>query len=81
VTEIPFDRVLLIFNPNSTGDAAGTADQLRLTLESRFPGLPVDLQPTALRPMPLQIDGEVMELDGGDRVRVQIARKVLATIR
>jgi diacylglycerol kinase (ATP) len=47
VTEIPFDRVLLIFNPNSTGDAAGTADQLRLTLEDRFPGLPVQLQPTA----------------------------------
>jgi diacylglycerol kinase (ATP) len=41
-----FDRAVLIFNPNSTGDAAGKAAQLRDELAERMPDLPVELQPT-----------------------------------
>lgn len=41
-----FDRVVLIFNPNSTGDAAGKASELRDELRERVPDLRVELQPT-----------------------------------
>jgi diacylglycerol kinase (ATP) len=41
-----FDRVVLIFNPHSTGDAAGKATQLRDELRDRVAGLPVELLPT-----------------------------------
>ena len=41
-----FDRVVVIYNPNSTGDAPGLAQQLRDDLGERWPGLPVELQPT-----------------------------------
>lgn len=42
----PFDRVLLIFNPHSSGDAPRRADELRAELRRRLPGVPVTLQPT-----------------------------------
>jgi diacylglycerol kinase (ATP) len=41
-----FDRVIVIFNPNSTGDAARLAEELQAELAERIPGLPVDLRPT-----------------------------------
>jgi diacylglycerol kinase family enzyme len=41
-----FDRVVLIFNPNSTGNASGLAAELRDELARRQPGLTVMLQGT-----------------------------------
>ncbi|HST64685.1 MAG TPA: diacylglycerol kinase family protein [Mycobacteriales bacterium] len=41
-----FDRVVLIFNPQSTGDAEEKATELRDELASRVPDLPVSLEPT-----------------------------------
>ena len=35
---------------------------------------------TTLKPLPLQVDGEVMELPQGATVRVDIARQALQTI-
>ena len=42
----PFDRVVLIFNPNSTGNASGLAAELCDDLARRQPDLPVMLQQT-----------------------------------
>lgn len=42
----PFDRVVVIFNPNSTGEAPAMAAELRDGLSARLPGLAVDLAPT-----------------------------------
>lgn len=42
----PFDRVVLIFNPASTGNASARAEELRAELARRQPDLPVTLQPT-----------------------------------
>jgi diacylglycerol kinase family enzyme len=42
----PFDRVVLIFNPNSTENASGLAAELRDELAVRQPDLPVMLQQT-----------------------------------
>src|SRR6185437_8229100 len=42
----PFDRVVLIFNPNSTGDAKDKAAELRDELSVRVPQLPVELSAT-----------------------------------
>lgn len=42
----PFDRVVLIFNPHSTGQAKERAEELRRELAHRVPGLAVDLLPT-----------------------------------
>jgi len=42
----PFDRVVLIFNPKSTGQAQERAEELRRDLGRRVPGLAVDLMPT-----------------------------------
>lgn len=42
----PFDRVVLIFNPNSTGNASGLAAELRDELARRQPDLPVILRET-----------------------------------
>lgn len=42
----PFDRVVLIFNPNSTGDAKELAEGLRDDLAERAPTLAVELLPT-----------------------------------
>jgi len=42
----PYDRVVLIFNPNSTGNASGLAAELRDELAQRQPDLPVMLRQT-----------------------------------
>ena len=42
----PFDRVVLIFNPNSTGNASGLTAELCDDLARRQPDLPVMLQQT-----------------------------------
>jgi diacylglycerol kinase (ATP) len=42
----PFDRVVLIFNPNNTGNASGLAAELSDELARRQPDLPVMLQQT-----------------------------------
>jgi diacylglycerol kinase (ATP) len=42
----PFDRVVVIFNPNSTGDAPDQAQRLHDDLAARLPSLAVELQPT-----------------------------------
>ena len=42
----PFDRVVVIYNPNSTGSAPEMAEQLRDDLAERLPDLPVTLSPT-----------------------------------
>ena len=41
-----FDRVVMIFNPNSTGNAKERAEELRDELAERVPALPVELIPT-----------------------------------
>jgi diacylglycerol kinase family enzyme len=43
---LPFDRVVVIFNPHSTGKAPQMAEQLRADLTRRLPYLPVQLSPT-----------------------------------
>jgi diacylglycerol kinase (ATP) len=43
---VSFDRVTLIFNPHSTGDARERAERLRDELARRSPDLPVELIPT-----------------------------------
>jgi diacylglycerol kinase (ATP) len=42
----PYDRVVVIFNPNSTGDAPTRARELADELRARLPDLPVQLRPT-----------------------------------
>jgi diacylglycerol kinase (ATP) len=42
----PFDHVLLVFNPNSTGDAQELAEELQRELAERAPELQVALAPT-----------------------------------
>jgi diacylglycerol kinase (ATP) len=42
----PFDRIVIIFNPQSTGDAARSAEELRAELTRRLPAVPLDLCPT-----------------------------------
>ncbi|MGB8385932.1 MAG: diacylglycerol kinase family protein [Dermatophilaceae bacterium] len=42
----PFDRVVLIFNPQSSGRAQERAEELRRDLARRVPGLAVELMPT-----------------------------------
>jgi diacylglycerol kinase family enzyme len=42
----PFDRVVVIFNPQSTGKAPQLAEQLRAELARRLPHIPVHLSPT-----------------------------------
>ena len=41
-----FDRVVVIFNPHSTGKAPQMAEQLRADLARRLPHIPVQLSPT-----------------------------------
>jgi diacylglycerol kinase family enzyme len=41
-----FDRVVIIFNPKSTGNAPESADELRVELTQRLPGTPLELSPT-----------------------------------
>ena len=45
-TERPFDRIVVIFNPHSTGEAPQAAEQLCGDLEERLPEVPVRLCPT-----------------------------------
>lgn len=42
----PFDRIVVIFNPQSTGDAPRSAGELRDELARRLPTVPVELSPT-----------------------------------
>jgi diacylglycerol kinase family enzyme len=42
----PFDRIVVIFNPQSTGDAATSAEELRAVVARRLPTVPVQLCPT-----------------------------------
>lgn len=42
----PFDRVVVIYNPNSTGDAPQLAEQLRDDVADQLPELPVVMCPT-----------------------------------
>ena len=42
----PFERAVVIFNPQSTGEASQLAQQLHADLATRLPDLPVDLAPT-----------------------------------
>jgi len=42
----PYDRIVIIFNPNSTGDAPRSAEELRAELTRRLPAVPVELCPT-----------------------------------
>ena len=41
-----FDRIVVIFNPQSTGDGPQLAEQLHTDLTERLPGIPVHLCPT-----------------------------------
>jgi len=41
-----FDRISIIFNPQSTGDAPRSAEELRAELARRLPDVPLDLLPT-----------------------------------
>ncbi len=41
-----FDRIVLIFNPHSTGDAQESATELRDELAARLPDVPLELAPT-----------------------------------
>jgi diacylglycerol kinase family enzyme len=41
-----FDRVVIIFNPQSTGNAADSAEELRAELAKRLPDVPLELSPT-----------------------------------
>jgi diacylglycerol kinase (ATP) len=42
----PFDRIVIIFNPQSTGDAPRSAEELHAELTRRLPAVPVELCPT-----------------------------------
>jgi diacylglycerol kinase (ATP) len=42
----PYDRVVVVFNPHSTGDAPALAAELQADLAERLPDLPVRLEPT-----------------------------------
>jgi diacylglycerol kinase family enzyme len=41
-----FDRIVVIFNPHSTGDAPALAEELRADLADRLPDIPVGMCPT-----------------------------------
>lgn len=42
----PFDRIVIVFNPQSTGDAPTLARELRDDVAEQHPDLPVELAPT-----------------------------------
>ncbi|WP_232665604.1 diacylglycerol/lipid kinase family protein [Pseudonocardia sp. TRM90224] len=46
MSDAAFDRIVLIFNPNSTGDAPRLAEELRAELAERLPDVPVRMSPT-----------------------------------
>ena len=41
-----FDRIVIIFNPHSTGNAPESAEELRAELARRLPTVPLELSPT-----------------------------------
>ena len=41
-----FDQIVLVFNPNSTGDAPALAEELHADLTRRLPDVPVRMSPT-----------------------------------
>ncbi len=41
-----YDRVVIIFNPNSTGEAPSMAEGLHADLARQLPGVPIDMSPT-----------------------------------
>jgi diacylglycerol kinase (ATP) len=41
-----FDRIVIVFNPQSTGDAPASAEELRAELARRLPDVPLELCPT-----------------------------------
>jgi diacylglycerol kinase (ATP) len=41
-----FDRIVIIFNPHSTGNASRLAEELRTDLAQRLPTVPLELRPT-----------------------------------
>ena len=45
-TPLAFDEIVVIFNPQSTGEASQLAEQLQVDLEERLPAVPVHLRPT-----------------------------------
>jgi diacylglycerol kinase (ATP) len=45
-TVSPFDRIVIIFNPRSTGNAPESAEDLRDELTRRLPAVPSELSPT-----------------------------------
>jgi hypothetical protein len=45
----PFDRIVVIFNPKSTGEAPQLAEDLRADLARRLPTTPVSLSPPSTR--------------------------------
>jgi diacylglycerol kinase (ATP) len=58
----PFDRAVLIFNPNSTGKAKERAEDLRRDLADRLPTLTVDLLPTEHAGHAMQLSRAVGEV-------------------
>jgi diacylglycerol kinase (ATP) len=46
VTVASFDRIIVIFNPQSTGDGPQLAQELHADLAQRLPDIPVRLFPT-----------------------------------
>lgn len=42
----PFDRIVIVFNPQSTGNAPSSAEELRAELARRLPGVPLEMCPT-----------------------------------
>ena len=43
---MPFERIIVIFNPQSTGPAPQRAEELKNTLADRLPDVPLHLRPT-----------------------------------
>ena len=72
-----FDRIVVIFNPQSSGDGPRLAEELGGLGPQRSVEHYVF---TALKPIPLQLDGELLALDPGTPVRIDIAPAALATL-
>ncbi|MCW2582354.1 MAG: diacylglycerol kinase catalytic region [Klenkia sp.] len=43
---VSFDKIVIVFNPKSTGDASALAEDLREELARRLPGTPLEMAPT-----------------------------------
>ena len=53
----PFDRIVIIFNPHSTGDAPRSAEELRSELAQRLPDVPLQLSPPSTPGTPARSPG------------------------